>query len=71
MTAFEPLKEQAALYHKERELAGLAPNPNGVAAGVELYCAPTKAEAMEQGAVYIANKYKAYYAWGTGQERAR
>lgn len=67
VTAFEPIKEQVGIYHKERELAGLPANPDGIVSGVELYCAPTKAEAMELGATYIANKYKAYYAWGMGK----
>ncbi|MBB3064252.1 MULTISPECIES: LLM class flavin-dependent oxidoreductase [Limibacillus] len=67
VTQYDAVKEQVGLYHQVRKDAGLPRHPEGITKCVELYCAPTKAEAMEMGAPFMANKYKAYYSWGMGK----
>lgn len=63
---FSAIKEQIGMYHRTRAEAGL-PRAEEFCKCVELYVAETRAKAFSQGASYIRNKYKAYFAWGMGK----
>lgn len=64
VTTTSAMKAQVELYHRTRKEAGLPRAP--FAKCVELYVAPTREKAFAQGAPYIAEKYRAYYSWGMG-----
>ncbi|MBT4934743.1 MAG: LLM class flavin-dependent oxidoreductase [Rhodospirillaceae bacterium] len=66
MTTISAIKEQADYYRQVRKEAGLEPN-KGFTKCVELYVAETREKAFEEGAPYLAHKYKAYYSWGMGK----
>jgi probable F420-dependent oxidoreductase len=66
VTEFAAIKDQVKLYHQTRAEAGL-PKNHEFAKCVELYVAETREKAFEEGAPYMANKYKAYFAWGMGK----
>jgi alkanesulfonate monooxygenase SsuD/methylene tetrahydromethanopterin reductase-like flavin-dependent oxidoreductase (luciferase family) len=66
VTTTSALKPQVDLFHKTRAEAGLPKLP-GVAKCIELFVAPTRAEAMSVGGPYIADKYRAYFSWGMGK----
>jgi len=55
-------KERLALYKEELRKAG-KPLPEENPLRIEIYCAKSRATAMESGAPYIANKYQAYARW--------
>jgi alkanesulfonate monooxygenase SsuD/methylene tetrahydromethanopterin reductase-like flavin-dependent oxidoreductase (luciferase family) len=65
MTTYSAIKEQVEYYKQVRQEAGLPAN-KGFTKCVELYVAETREKAFEEGAPYLANKYKAYYSWGMG-----
>jgi len=60
------VKEQLVMYHKTRADAGLPPAQEFCKC-VELYVAETREKAFAEGAPYIMNKYRAYFAWGMGK----
>jgi alkanesulfonate monooxygenase SsuD/methylene tetrahydromethanopterin reductase-like flavin-dependent oxidoreductase (luciferase family) len=62
---FATLVEQAAVYREARAVAGLG--SGRMVRSVELCIGPTREAAFDLAAPYIANKYKAYAAWGVGQ----
>lgn len=66
VTTFSAIKEQVEYYHQVRQEAGL-PRSLELSKCVELYVAETREKAFEEGAPYMANKYKAYYSWGMGK----
>lgn len=66
VTTASAMKPQVDLYHKTREEAG-KPRSDGFAKCVELFVAETKEKALEIGGPFIAEKYRAYYAWGMGK----
>jgi alkanesulfonate monooxygenase SsuD/methylene tetrahydromethanopterin reductase-like flavin-dependent oxidoreductase (luciferase family) len=66
VTTFSAIKEQVDFYHQARRDAGL-PRNREFAKCVELYVAETREKAFEEGAPYMAKKYKAYYSWGMGK----
>ena len=55
-------KERLAVYKAELRKAG-KPLPKENPCRIEIYCAKSRAAAMELGAPYISNKYKAYAQW--------
>jgi len=55
-------KERLALYKEELRKAG-KPLPKENPCRIEIYCAKSRAAAMELGAPYISEKYKAYAQW--------
>jgi alkanesulfonate monooxygenase SsuD/methylene tetrahydromethanopterin reductase-like flavin-dependent oxidoreductase (luciferase family) len=57
-------KERLALYKAELQKAG-KPLPKENPLRIEIYCARSRAAAMELGAPYISNKYAAYAQWET------
>ena len=59
----ETIAEQAALFRSAREAAGLAPAAT-MPAMREVYCAPTRALAVERAAPYLVTKYRHYADWG-------
>jgi alkanesulfonate monooxygenase SsuD/methylene tetrahydromethanopterin reductase-like flavin-dependent oxidoreductase (luciferase family) len=64
VTTTSAMKPQVELYHRTRQEAGL---PRGIFAKcVELYVAETRERAFSEGAPHIAEKYRAYYSWGMG-----
>jgi alkanesulfonate monooxygenase SsuD/methylene tetrahydromethanopterin reductase-like flavin-dependent oxidoreductase (luciferase family) len=63
VTTFSAIREQVALYHRTRREAGLPPAAE-LSKCVELYVAPTRAQALAESLPFIADKYRAYYAWG-------
>jgi alkanesulfonate monooxygenase SsuD/methylene tetrahydromethanopterin reductase-like flavin-dependent oxidoreductase (luciferase family) len=65
VTTFTAVKEQAALYHRTRQAAGLPPATN-FAKCAELYVAEDRRRAFEEAAPHMAAKYRSYYAWGMG-----
>jgi alkanesulfonate monooxygenase SsuD/methylene tetrahydromethanopterin reductase-like flavin-dependent oxidoreductase (luciferase family) len=65
VTTTSAMKPQVELYHRTRREAGL---PRGIFAKcVELYVAETRERAFSEGAPHIAEKYRAYYSWGMGE----
>lgn len=66
VTTASAMKAQVDLYHQARAEAG-RPKADGFAKCVELFVAETKEKAIELGGPYIAEKYRAYYAWGMGK----
>jgi alkanesulfonate monooxygenase SsuD/methylene tetrahydromethanopterin reductase-like flavin-dependent oxidoreductase (luciferase family) len=66
VTTFSAIKEQVDYYRQVRKEAGL-PKEGCFTKCVELYVAETREKAMDEGAPYMANKYKAYYSWGMGK----
>ncbi|HUJ75773.1 MAG TPA: LLM class flavin-dependent oxidoreductase [bacterium] len=62
----ETVTRQLALFHAERKRAGLPP-PGELPCFKEIFCAPTRAQALEQAGPYLAAKYQAYAQWGLGQ----
>jgi alkanesulfonate monooxygenase SsuD/methylene tetrahydromethanopterin reductase-like flavin-dependent oxidoreductase (luciferase family) len=65
VTTYSAIKEQLGFYHRCREEVGL-PRNSQFAKCVELYVAETREKAMEEGGAYIAEKYRAYFSWGMG-----
>lgn len=65
VTTTSAMKPQVELYHRTRKEAGL-PKAE-FAKCVELYVAETREKAFEEGAPFIAEKYRAYYSWGMGE----
>ena len=59
---FATHKERLALYKDELRKAG-KPLPGENPCRIEIFCAKSRAAAMELGAPYIAEKYKAYAQW--------
>ena len=59
----ETIIEQTALFRSVREQAGLPPATT-MPAIREIYCAPTRALAMERAAPFLAKKYRHYADWG-------
>ena len=59
------IKDQVALYRHTRSMAGL-PMLVEFARCVELFVAQTRERALADSAPYIAEKYRAYHAWGAG-----
>jgi alkanesulfonate monooxygenase SsuD/methylene tetrahydromethanopterin reductase-like flavin-dependent oxidoreductase (luciferase family) len=57
------IKRQMALYRAEREKAG-QPFPKVLPLIKEIFCAKDTPTAIEMAGPYLANKYKAYAAWG-------
>jgi alkanesulfonate monooxygenase SsuD/methylene tetrahydromethanopterin reductase-like flavin-dependent oxidoreductase (luciferase family) len=57
-------RERLALYKAELHKAG-KPLPKENPLRIEIYCAKSRAAAMELGAPYISNKYAAYAQWET------
>ena len=55
-------KERLALYKEELRKVG-KPLPQENPCRIEIYCAKSRAAAMELGAPYISEKYKAYARW--------
>ncbi|MCC7485017.1 MAG: LLM class flavin-dependent oxidoreductase [Burkholderiales bacterium] len=55
-------KARLALYREELRKAG-RPLPKENPCRIEIYCAKSRAAAMELGAPYMAEKYKAYARW--------
>ena len=56
-------KRQMTLYLETRKQAGLPP-PAEVPCRKEIFCARTRAEALEMAGPYLAEKYKLYTLWG-------
>lgn len=65
VTTVSAMKSQVDLYHATRAAAGL-PRGAGIAKCVELFVGESRARAIELGGPFIAEKYRAYYAWGMG-----
>ena len=65
VTTYSEIKEHLGFYHRSREEAGL-PRNSQFAKCVELYVAETREKAMEEGGAHIAEKYRAYFSWGMG-----
>jgi alkanesulfonate monooxygenase SsuD/methylene tetrahydromethanopterin reductase-like flavin-dependent oxidoreductase (luciferase family) len=65
VTTVSAVREQVALYHRTRREAGLPPAAE-LSKCVELYVAETRARAIEESLPFIADKYRAYYSWGMG-----
>src|SRR3712207_6149537 len=59
------MRELLALYREARAEAGLPPAAE-FAKILDMYVAPTREEAWRDGAPAIAEKYRAYAAWGLG-----
>ncbi|MXZ53991.1 MAG: LLM class flavin-dependent oxidoreductase [Acidimicrobiaceae bacterium] len=59
----ETIAEQAALFRAARKSAGLPPATT-LPALREVYCAPTRALAVERAAPYLLKKYRHYADWG-------
>ena len=59
----ETIIGQTALFRSVREQAGLPPAAT-MPAIREIYCAPTRALAMERAAPFLAKKYRHYADWG-------
>ena len=59
----ETIVEQTALFRATRQKAGLPPATT-MPALREIYCAPTRALAMERAAPYLLKKYRHYADWG-------
>ena len=59
----ETIAEQAALFRATRQSAGLPPAAT-MPALREVYCAPTRALAVERAAPYLLKKYRHYADWG-------
>ena len=57
------ITEQADLFHATRAEAGLPPVTT-MPAMREIYCAPTRALAVERAAPYLLKKYRHYADWG-------
>lgn len=66
VTTASAMKAQVDLYHETRAAAG-KPRADGFAKCVELFVAETREKAIEIGGPFIAEKYRAYYAWGMGK----
>jgi len=66
VTTASAMKAQVDLYHRARAEAG-RPRAAGFAKCVELFVASSRARAIETGGRYMAEKYRAYYAWGMGK----
>ena len=59
----ETIAEQVDLFRTTREAAGLPPATT-MPALREIYCAPTRALAVERAAPYLLTKYQHYADWG-------
>ena len=59
----DTITEQAALFRATRESEGLPPATTTPAMR-EIYCAPTRALAVERAAPYLLKKYRHYADWG-------
>ena len=59
----ETIAEQAALFRATRRSEGLPPATT-MPAMREIYCAPTRALAVERAAPYLLRKYQHYADWG-------
>lgn len=59
----ETIAEQVELFRTTREAAGLPPATT-MPALREIYCAPTRALAVERAAPYLLTKYQHYADWG-------
>lgn len=57
------IQRQLELFHQTRRAHDLPPPPE-LPAIREVICAPTRAEALELAGRYLAEKYRAYAAWG-------
>ena len=65
VTTVSAMRPQIELYNKT--LQEVSKPARGFAKCVELYIGKTREEARAEGAPYIAEKYRAYYAWGMGE----
>jgi alkanesulfonate monooxygenase SsuD/methylene tetrahydromethanopterin reductase-like flavin-dependent oxidoreductase (luciferase family) len=63
---YETIARQVELYHDTARAAGI--EPPGLPLHRELYCAPTREQALDTAMPYLARKYAAYDQWG--QDRA-
>lgn len=61
------LERQVALYRNEAAAAGNDPAVR-LPLGRELYCAPTRAEALADAERYLGSKYRVYAGWGQDRE---
>jgi alkanesulfonate monooxygenase SsuD/methylene tetrahydromethanopterin reductase-like flavin-dependent oxidoreductase (luciferase family) len=61
------LRRQVAIYRSEAAAAGNDPELP-IPLGRELYCAPTRAEALADAERYLGDKYAVYTAWGQDRE---
>lgn len=57
------IRRQLALFRKTRESAGLPP-PEELPVIKEVFCAQSRAQALEMARPYLAAKYQAYAQWG-------
>jgi len=57
------IQKQLELFHSTRESLNLRPVTT-IPAMREIYCAPSRAAAMELAQPYLSNKYKLYTEWG-------
>jgi len=64
VTTVSAMRPQIDLYNNTLKEVGKP--VRGFAKCVELYVGKTREEARVEGAPYIAEKYRAYYAWGMG-----
>lgn len=59
----DTISDQVAVFRSARESAGLPPATT-LPAIREIYCAPTRALAVERSAPYLSRKYRLYADWG-------
>ena len=58
------IERQLALYRQARKDAGRAESPTELPAMREVFCAPTRQQAVEAAAQFLGKKYEVYAAWG-------
>jgi alkanesulfonate monooxygenase SsuD/methylene tetrahydromethanopterin reductase-like flavin-dependent oxidoreductase (luciferase family) len=58
------IERQLTLYRQARTDAGRCESPTELPAMREVFCAPTRREALELAAPYLTQKYEVYAQWG-------
>jgi alkanesulfonate monooxygenase SsuD/methylene tetrahydromethanopterin reductase-like flavin-dependent oxidoreductase (luciferase family) len=58
------VRRQLALFAQERATAGRPPAPEELPLMREVFCAPTRAEALERARPHLGAKYDVYADWG-------
>lgn len=61
---FETVERQIGLFESERFAAGRAAKPLELPLMREVFCAPTRADAVAMAGPYLSEKYRTYARWG-------